>query len=52
MEFLAQLRYQDPDQRVVAGIVVGRTAQDVYADFLFAKSTIGVIQPSLPQVEQ
>jgi hypothetical protein len=36
----------------VAGVVIRRTAENVYADFLFAKSAVGVIQTSLPQIEE
>jgi hypothetical protein len=43
MELLAKLRYQYPDQRVVAGIIIGRTPQDVHSDLLLVKSAIRVV---------
>jgi hypothetical protein len=43
MEFLAKLRYQYANQRVVAGVIIGRTPKDVYSDLLLVESAIRVL---------
>src|ERR1035438_6240695 len=43
VEFLAKLRYQYPNQCVVAGVVIGRTPQAGYPDLLLVKSAIRVL---------
>jgi hypothetical protein len=43
MQFLAKLRYQYPDQRVVAGVIIGPAPQHVYPDLLLVKSAIRVL---------